>query len=124
MFGKKPTDEEGEDDPFEELKNAGDSDNEFDQAYLLQQPGGGRTTFVDEIKLNDPQRKTGLDLTGLDTVKPKKQEETNMEELKEMKKQCDQISKIFEERVSPRMSRVSFRKEEREQSKPSLLLMP
>jgi hypothetical protein len=30
MFGKKPTDEGGEDDPFEELKNAGDSDNEFD----------------------------------------------------------------------------------------------
>lgn len=55
-----------------------------------------------------------MDLTGLDTVKPKKQEETNMEELKEMKMQCDQISKIFEERVSPRMSRVSFRKEERE----------
>lgn len=42
-----------------------DSDEDFNKVYLTQQPGNSLKLTVDEIKKKEPNKKLGVDLTGI-----------------------------------------------------------
>lgn len=88
VFGKKSP-EEPEEDQFETEHKDMDSDEEFNKAYLSQQPGNAPRLTVDEVKKKEPKKQLGVDLTGIPADSRKS--ERSVLESQEWKQQFEQI---------------------------------
>ena len=94
VFGKKSPEKQEEDQLETEPKDV-DSDEDFNKAYLSQQPGNAPRLTVDEVKKKEPKKQLGVDLTGI-PAEPRKSEKSPIES-QEWKQQFEQIEKIYKQ---------------------------